>query len=26
VLIFATAHWRATKGADPLPHEIEIRT
>lgn len=26
VLIFATAHWRATKGADPLPHEIEIRS
>jgi cytochrome c oxidase assembly protein subunit 15 len=26
VLIFATAHWRATKGADPLPHEIEVRS
>jgi cytochrome c oxidase assembly protein subunit 15 len=25
VLIFATAHWRGTKGADPLPHEIAIR-
>jgi cytochrome c oxidase assembly protein subunit 15 len=25
VLIFATAHWRATKGADPLAHAIEVR-
>ena len=25
VLIFATAHWRATKGADPLPHAIAVR-
>ena len=26
VLIFATAHWRATKGAYPLENEIEIRS
>ena len=26
VLIFATAHWRGTKGAYPLPHEIEVRS
>jgi cytochrome c oxidase assembly protein subunit 15 len=25
VLIFATAHWRGTKGAYPLPHEVEVR-
>jgi cytochrome c oxidase assembly protein subunit 15 len=26
VLIFATAHWRGTKGAYPLPHQIEVRS
>ena len=26
VLIFATAHWRGTKGAYPLPHEVEFRS
>lgn len=26
VLIFATAHWRGTKGAYPLENEVEIRT
>ena len=26
VLIFATAHWRGTKGAYPLPHEVEVRS
>ncbi|OQM77600.1 COX15/CtaA family protein [Manganibacter manganicus] len=26
VLIFATAHWRGTKGAYPLPHEIVVRS
>jgi cytochrome c oxidase assembly protein subunit 15 len=25
VLGFAAAHWRGTKGAYPLPHEIESR-
>jgi len=26
VLIFATAHWRATKGAYPLPAEVVVRS
>jgi cytochrome c oxidase assembly protein subunit 15 len=26
VLGFAAAHWRGTKGAYPLPHEIELRS
>ena len=26
VLGFAAAHWRGTKGAYPLPHEIEVRS